>query len=186
MSCRGYTLSYSRVQLPAEIPKCTVMAFQTSRAHDGASWTAVGKLEIPTCPVTAYGTAPTLPLSFLQRWLLLQTPTPPHTHASSPSTPPRRQAWAQTGLHIWILSHLHSLMQHWDRLASDDLLLASVAYTATRVSGHWFPALYTGLLRYRSCVDADAGNGSERACPPADLFTEDWNDRLPCSQLTGM
>lgn len=41
-----------------------------------------------------------------------------------------------------------------------------------------------GLLRYQFGVDADAGNGSERACPPADLFTEVKIEMTNCLRVS--
>lgn len=68
-----------------------------------------------------------------------------------------------------------------DRLGSD----VSVGFEE-RARAHHQPVIARALgeLRYRPAVDADAGNGSERACPPADLFTEvqtEMTDCLPVS-----
>lgn len=41
-----------------------------------------------------------------------------------------------------------------------------------------------GLLRYQFGVDADAGNGSERACPPTDLFTEVKTEMTNCLRVS--
>lgn len=102
--------------------------------HPGQPW---GKLEIPTCPVTACGTVPTRPLSFLQRWLLLlQTPHPHACFIPFYTT-------SLTGLHIWIFltSALIQTAQGWFCIRRPARMCRVWGLRREELIGHWTAAV---------------------------------------------
>lgn len=140
------------------------------RADDGASWTAVGETRDPHLSRDRmwHSANPPSELSAEMTASPLKTPTlPTHTHASSRSTPGLGRNCFQPAC----VAHL-DLFRIRDQFGiSGDLLGCGCCSTVEcrtwggrRCLDTDFPRC-TGLLRYRSGLDADARNGSERACP---------------------
>lgn len=92
----------------------------------------------------------------------------------------------QPALHIWIFyffQHLHAFNTGIFRITRP-VWICKVSGLRLEEPDRPLNSRPVGLLRYRSGVDADAGNGSERACPPADLFTEVKTEMTDCLSVS--